>query len=323
MTLKMNDIVRRHVRSRPFNVIVIFFMTVLLVCYGKALTAFAMDIEARQWEHIPIDINILGAAYAYTSADIYVDPVLNMDDVEMSMNTTMLKYVRSFGLLGKSARVDITQGYMDGKWTGLLNGSPASASRSGFSDTFVRFAANIYGAPPLRSKEYAEYRAKNDTETIIGIGLAVRLPTGEYMSDRLVNLGQNQYVLRPQLGMSYRHKKWAAELTEEVAISSINDDFYNGRKLKQGPVGIIHTNLVYRFRPGLWVGGNLAYDYGGRVTVNGVKTLDHAQNIGWALNFAIPLSRQAGIKLSYIGTHTLEATGMDSSTFSAGVVMAW
>jgi len=319
----MNNIFRRRVRSRPFNTIFIVSLTVLLVCCGVVSTAFAMDIEARQWEHIPVDINVMGGAYAYTTADIYVDPVLKMDDVEMKMNTAWMKYLRSFGLFDKSMRVDITQGYMDGKWTGLVNGSPTSVSRSGFSDTFVRLAANIYGAPPLNRKEYAEYRAKNDTETIIGVGLVTRFPTGEYFKDRLVNLGQNRYGLRPQLGMAYTHKKWAAELTQEVAFWTINDDFYNDSKLKEGPLYIIHTNLVYTFRPGLWLGGNLAYDYGGRSTVNGKTKLDHAQDIGWALNFAIPLSRQAGIKISYIGTHTLEATGMDSSTFSAGVVMSW
>ena len=311
-------------RIRPLHAIVVFSLAVVLVCSVITSTALALDIEARQWEHIPIDMNILGAAYAYTSADVYVDPVLKMDDVEMSMSTAVLRYLRSLGLFGLwSARVDITQAYMYGKWTGLLNGSPASASRSGLSDTFVRFAVNIYGAPPLCGKEYAEYRAKNDTETIIGIGLAVRLPTGEYMSDKLINLGQNHYVLRPQLGMAYRHKKWAAEFTGEVALSTNNNDFYNGKKLEQGPLGIIHTNLAYTFRPGLWVGGNLAYDYGGRTKVNGVETLDHAQNIGWALNCAIPLSRQAGIKLSYVGTHTMEKTGLDSSTFSAGLIASW
>lgn len=298
-------------------------MTIVLVWSVTAPSALAMDIEARQWEHIPLDTNIIGAAYAYTSADIYVDPVLKIDDAEMSMNTAVLKYLRSFGLFDKSARVDITQAYMDGKWAGLLNGSPTSVSRSGFSDTFTRFSVNLYGAPPLRGKEYAEYRAKHDTETIIGAGLVVRWPTGEYIKDKLINLGQNHYVLRPQLGMSYRHKKWTAELTQEIALSTINDDFYNDSKLEEGPLYIIHTNLAYTFRPGLWVGGNLAYDYGGRTSVNGKKTLDHAQDIGWALNLAIPLNRQAGIRLSYIGTHTLEATGMDSNTFSAGLVMSW
>lgn len=298
-------------------------MAVVLTSYVIAPAAFAMDIEARQWEHIPVDTNIVGAAYGYTFADIYVDPVLKMDDVEMSMNTAVMKYLRSFGLFGKSARVDITQAYMDGKWTGKLNGSPASTSRSGFSDTFLRVSANIYGPPPLSGKEYAEYRAKHDTDTIIGTGLVVRWPTGEYIKDKLINLGQNHYVLRPQLGMSYRHKKWTAEFTQEVALSTINHDFYNDSKLEEGPLYIIHTNLAYTFRPGLWLGANLAYDYGGMAKVNGVKTLDHAQDIGWALTLAIPLSRQAGIKLSYLGSHTMEKTGSDSSTFSAGAVVSW
>jgi hypothetical protein len=53
---------------------------------------------------------------------------------------------------------------------------------------------NLYGAPPLSGKDYAAYRAKMDVETIVGAGLAVRLPTGQYMDDKLINLGENRFV---------------------------------------------------------------------------------------------------------------------------------
>jgi len=63
---------------------------------------------------------------------------------------------------------------------------PASTQRSGLSDTFVRLAVNLYGAPPLRGKAFAAYRAKKKNETIIGAALALRLPTGDYEKDKLL-----------------------------------------------------------------------------------------------------------------------------------------
>jgi hypothetical protein len=96
------------------------------------------------------------------------------------MDTAALKYIRTFECFGKSARFDLVQAYQDGEWTGLLDGAPASVQREGFADTTLRFAINLFGAPPLEGEEFAQFRAGLDCETIIGAGLIVALPTGEY-----------------------------------------------------------------------------------------------------------------------------------------------
>lgn len=54
-------------------------------------------------------INFAGIAFAYTRADISFDPVLLIEDAEMDPGTWAGKYIRTFGLLGKSARIDLTQ----------------------------------------------------------------------------------------------------------------------------------------------------------------------------------------------------------------------
>jgi len=300
------------------------FTGMMLLFGAVSVTAvLAMDLEPRQWSHLPLGMNFAGAGYAYTTADIYFDPVMNVEDAKLEMHTAALKYIRTFGLFGTSGRVDVTQAYQDGTWTGLLNGAPTSISRSGWTDTFVRVAANIYGAPPLAGKEFAAYRQKTDTETIVGTGLAVRLPTGEYMPDKLINLGQNQYVFRPQLGVMHTHKKWTTELTGEVSIATVNNEFYNGKTLKQEPLYIIHAHLARTFRPGLWAGVSVGYDYGGESSVNGIRKDNKSQDIAWACSFAYPLNRQVGIKTAYIGTRTQESVGFDSDTFTTGISVAW
>ena len=107
----------------------------------------------------------------------------------MELHTWAVKYIRTFELFQKSARVDFTQGYQEGRWTGLVDGVPTSIKRSGLSDSLLRFAINLYGAPPLEGKEFVAYRARVDVETIVGTALVVRLPTGDYMDDKLINLG--------------------------------------------------------------------------------------------------------------------------------------
>jgi hypothetical protein len=283
----------------------------------------AMDLEPRQWSHLPVGTNFAGIAYAYTRADISFDPVLRIEDAEMELRTWAGKYIRTFGLFGKSARVDLTQAYQEGEWTGLLDGVPTSVSRSGLSDTFVRLAVNLYGAPPLSRKEFAAYRSGINTETIVGIGLVVRLPTGEYMDDKLINLGENRFAFRPQLGISHTRGKWTAEVTGEAAFYTENDEFYNGNTLEQDPLYIVHGNLIHTFRPGLWVSASVGYDYGGEKRINGIEKDDTNQDVGWAFSLAYPINRHAGFKATYIGTRTQESTGLDSDTLMAALSLTW
>src|SRR6266567_8173622 len=85
----------------------------------------AQDIEPRRWSHLPIGANFGAAAYAYTTGDIYLDPELKIQNAQFDLHTIAVKYIRSFELLGQSARVDLTQPYQIGHWSGLLNGVPA------------------------------------------------------------------------------------------------------------------------------------------------------------------------------------------------------
>jgi hypothetical protein len=288
-----------------------------------ASPCLAEELEPRRWAHLPIDTNFFGSGYAYTEADIGFDPVLKIEDVDMEMDTWVAKYIRSFSLFEKTARVSVLQAYQEGNWSGLLDGTSKKIKRSGLTDTRVRFAINLYGTPPLKGKEYAEYRAKTQVETIVGAGLSVQLPTGDYMDDKLINLGTNRFTFRPQLGVVHTRGKWSTEATGIVALHSDNTDFYNGKKLEQDPLYSIHSHLIYTFRPGIWASASAGYNYGGKSTVDGTKKDDLKQNLAWALGFGFPVSRHLGLKIAYVGTRTQESTGFDSDSFVVGFAAFW
>ena len=296
-------------------------LILLFACFSSA--CLAEELDPRRWAHLPIDTNFFGTGYAYTDANIAFDPVLKIVDGQMELHTWAAQYIRTFTLLEKSARVDLLQGYQEGRWSGLLDGVPTTVKRSGWSDTFLRFAINLYGAPPLQGKEYAAYRAATEVETIVGAGLSVQLPTGEYLDDKLINLGTNRFTFRPQIGVVHTRGNWTVETTGIVALYSANNDFFNGMKLEQDPLYILNGHLIYTFRPGTWAGASAGYDYGGKSTVDGVSKDDRKQDRVWALSFGFPVSRHLGIKMAYINSHTQEATGIDSEIYTIGASVFW
>ncbi len=306
---------RRH--KRPF------LFALVLLAMGPALPGAAVELEPRRWSHLPIETNFAGAGYAYTSANIFLDPVLKIEDAKMELHSWVAKYIRSFELLGKSARIDFTQGHQKGHWKGLLDGVPTTINRRGLSDSVVRFAINLVGAPPLRGKEYAAYRAQTDTETIVGIALAMRLPTGQYRNDKLINLGTNRFTFRIQLGVVHRRNKWSFEVTGAAWFYTDNNKFFNGNKLEQKPLWSIQGHIIHTFRPGLWAGAGIGYGFGSGATVNGIEKNDRREDVVWSLSFGYALTRRLGIKVAYIGRRTQVPVGLDADTISLSFTTNW
>jgi hypothetical protein len=307
----------------PLAAMVRRVVTVILAVLASFAELSAQELEPRRWGHLPIGANFAGLGYIRTEGDIALDPVLRLTDAEVEMDTAALKYIYSFELFGKSARFDLVQAYQEGEWTGLLDGVPATAERSGFSDTALRFAINLFGAPPLEGKEFAQYRAGRECDTIIGAGLIVTLPTGEYFSDKLINLGENRFSFRPQVGVVHERGKWSFEFTGATWLFATNDDFFGGKELEQDPLVTTQGHVIYTFRPGLWLGASLGYDFGGQSTIDGDKKDDSREVLSWGVTCGVSVSRSVGFKFGYIDQSTRRQTGSDLGNFVAAVSVMW
>lgn len=296
----------------------------LILIFGFLQAAsLGQEIEPRRWSHLPIGSHFLGGAYAYTTGEIFIDPVLKIENAEFEMQTTALKYIQSFEVFGKSARIDLWQSYQSGEWSGLLNGAPAGISRDGWNDTNLRFAVNLFGAPPLKGQEFKKYRSEAKNETIVGAGLGIQLPTGEYFEEKLINLGSNRFNFRPQIGVVHGRGKWSTEVTAAVYLFTDNDEFFNGKLLETDPIFAADASLIYSFRPGLWVSASAGYGYGGESDVNGVPGDNLLSNLGYGLAVGIPINKALGFKINYIGTHTYANNGLNSDTISVGFSVMW
>ena len=314
---------RRHESSRAWSRRRLPGLLAWLLLAGLAPHAIAQELTPRNWSHLPVDTNFLGGGYAYTEGDISFDPVLRIENATMQLHTWVMKYIRTFELLDRTARVGLATGYQEGRWSGLLDGAPASATRKGLTDSVVRFAVNLYGAPPLNGKDYAAYRAATTNETIVGAALALHLPTGDYQKDKLINLGRNRYTLRPQLGVVHTRDRWTFEVTGGIWFTTENDSFFNGNTLEQDPLYAFQGHLIYTFRPGLWTSASVGTGIGARSEVNGVKKNDRKENIAYALAFGYPLSRRLGIKVSYLGIRSKPRIGTETDTLIVALTTFW
>lgn len=285
----------------------------LLLAWAGPTTVFGQDIEPRRWTPMPTGLNVIGLGTSYTTGDIFFNPVLELEDVELNLAVGAMVYMRSFGVAGKSARLDFTVPYASGRWTGLVSGEPAKLRRRGFSDPRLRFSVLLYGSPAL---DPAAFASTPRSSTVIGAAVGVKLPWGEYFPGKLINLGSNRWTVRPQLGVTHVRGKWTWELTGSVFWYGDNDAFFGDTLLENDELWTLQGHAIYTFRPGLWTSISTAYGNGGDAFVDGADKDLKVDNWLIALSVGVPVSSQQGLKLSWVRTRTQNETGADLDNLS-------
>jgi hypothetical protein len=299
----------------------LFFAAGLLLCLAEGSSA--QDLEPRRWSHLPVGAQFVGAAYSYTHAQITFDPVLDVEDVTLDLHTAAIRYTYSFELLARQARVEALVPYQDAQWEGLLQGEPATRQHTGYADPMARFAVNLVGSPPLKGREFAEYQKTHPVQTIVGAGVSVQAPLGQYYEDKLLNLGDNRYAVRSELGAVHTHGKWSEEITGSVWFFTDNDEFFNDTTREQEPLYVAQAHLVYTFRPGLWLSAGVASGIGGESFIDDAAKGDEKENVLMGVSGSYPINRNAGVKVGYVKGETHTSTGADSDTVMTALAVSW
>ncbi|HMB58628.1 MAG TPA: transporter [Xanthomonadales bacterium] len=268
-------------------------------------------------------LNIVGAGLVSTEGDIFFDPVLRLSDAKFEAYTAATSYIRTFELFGKASRVDFRVPYTMGRWEGILNGADVSTRRHGFNDPRVRFSMILMGAPPFKGKEFVEYVRSHPVRTSLGVGLSVTLPLGEYYPDRLINLGGNRYVVRPQMGVLHQHGPWQFEVTGLVSLYTDNSDFFGGTTLEQKPLWFVEGHVIRQFSRGMWGSISGGYSFGGTSHIDGVKTKGDDATRYYAISFGMSVSQQQSVKIAWVNSDTNVVIGSRNNSLILSWSMNW
>jgi len=251
--------------------------------------AFAQDLEPRRWTHLPVGTSVAGLTYAYSEGSTGFDPVLEILP------------------------------YQTARWEGLLSGVPTTVRREGLADPWLRLSVDVAGAPALKGKEYQAYRAAHPVNTIVGLALGVMLPLGQYEADKLLNLGQNRFVIRPQTGVLQTRGPWSYELTGSVFVFTRNDDFFGGNEREQDPLFALRAHVVPTFSNRWWASLGTGHSWGGESSINGVAKDERRGSLLAGASVGLPIGETQGLKLSYLRGDTLEPVGSDTDS----LLLSW
>jgi hypothetical protein len=162
-------------------------------------------------------------------------------------HTGFFGYARSFGLWGTSGKFDIVDAEVWISGEAKVAGQPRSRETSGLAGPQFRASINLYGAPAMTMSEFTNYQQN----IIVGMSFAMTAPVGRYDSDKLLNIGNNRWSFKPELGISKAWGRFTLELAPGVTFFTENDEFL-GQVREQDPLFSMQGHLICSFRRGLW-----------------------------------------------------------------------
>ncbi|MFK8328705.1 transporter [Pseudomonas sp. BJa5] len=259
-----------------------------------ASTAVAEDLEPRSYANTPVGINFLLLGYSDMDGSVTANPSVPLEDGKIRIKAAVFAFARSLDVWGRSGKFDIVVPRAHLKGSALFAGEPRERDVTGLIDPRFRFSVNLYGAPALSLAEFADYRQ----DVIIGASLAITAPLGQYDPGRLVNLGNNRWSFKPELGISKRLGPVTLELAAATTFYTDNDDYFGGRTASQDPLHQVQGHIIYAFGNGVWVSLDTTYFAGGSTSINGVGNHDYQETTRYGGTLTLPVNRNHSLKLA-------------------------
>ena len=245
------------------------FLALLLLLAPAA--AAAQELEPRSYSASPIGTSFFLVAYGRSTGAVLFDPTVPIDNVAGSVTYFSPGFGHVFAIGKVQALFTAQLPYAISRFTGTLvaTGGDSTMHRTGIGDAKVKLSANFIGSPALAPAEFAKTPPQR---LIVGASLAIVAPTGQYFSNKLINVGTNQWAFKPEIGASYNWKaKFYLDVYAGVWIFTSNPNFYPGTTtFTQDPLVSLQLHTSYTLRPrfflaldGTWYSGGATHTDGG------------------------------------------------------------
>ncbi len=282
----------------------------------EGLTLHAQDLDPRAYAKMPVDMTLLVAGFSYSEGSVVTDPTAPIQNLQAVMRGATLAAGHTFSLFGQTAQVLVSQTYVWGLASGTVFSTDMYGEKGGFGDLRVRFSTLFFGAP---ATERANFKPQERT-TVLGASVMVQAPTGSYQPEKLINIGNNRWALKPELALSQPFAEhFLLDVYAGVWFFTTNDAYYPGTsERKQSTMPVFQAHVSYNVQPALWVAFDATYYVGGRSTVNGVLLPDEQNNVRVGGTLVVPVVAGNSIKLA-ASTGAIVRGGANFTTLS----LAW
>jgi hypothetical protein len=271
-------------------------IALLLSGAGTVTPALAQDLEPKVYAASPIGANFLVASYAWSGGEVLVDPTVPIADVHADVQSLAIGAGHTFGVFGTLGRASVTIPATWADVTGRVGDQSGEVSRNGLADARFKFSVNLRGNPAMLPREFA----KEPRRTIVGVSFLASAPSGQYANTKLINIGNNRWAFKPEVGVAWPKARWDVDAYLGVWLFSSNTAYYPGlARQTQNPMVAIQGHASYTLRPRLWVAVDGTWYHGGLTSVDGVDSSANLNNSRAGVTLSAPVGDRYSLKASY------------------------
>ncbi|NBF17396.1 transporter [Pseudomonas paraversuta] len=276
--------------------------------------------NARDWQNLPTDLNMLFGYYSRIDTNTPIDTSLPIDGLSLNADVYIMRYARSFAVDGRNSAIQILQPYAD------ISASfddarffSGTKHNGGMGDTQVVLVHNIFGGPALSKEEFARWKP----ETFLTGALWITTPTGDYDKNKVINIGANRWVFKPEIGFGTPFGPTWLEVNTWVSLYGDNDEYQGNGKLEQKPLYAVEGHYSYTINPALWASLDATYSAGGETRIDGDWQDNKQANTLVGASMGFMLSPQFGGLLAYTDTVSERTGSPDVATWTVRLQYVW
>ena len=223
----------------------------------------------RMYLNAPKDTDMAMFTYLNTRSNTEADLDISNPGSESRINVGSFAYARIMSIFGRTGGPGFSIPYISVDSEDSETGQ-SLMDLEGWGDPALTFDVNIFGADAMPREQFV----LTPSRTYLGLHLAAGTPWGSYDADSATNLGGNRWSGKATVNYSITGDEGVSWLDFYAAakVFGDNDDYFGNRERSQDPLLSFETHYSHNINSKVWLGGGLAYSYGGQVAVDGLET---------------------------------------------------
>ena len=280
---------------------------------------YAQFTDPHSYDNTPVGTNQLELAYGYARANASIDTSLIVAGARFNVSQGSITYTRYFGFLHRLAWVEA--GVPLAGLNGSVSGTNIQGSTTGAGDSSYVLGALLKGGPALSVAEFTNFRPT----TTVGMSVTITAPTGQYNSDKLLNLGSDRWSFKPEIAVSHPfgpEHKWEVEAYANSYFFTDNTSYRGREVLRQRALPGLEGHLSYSFIDSVWASFDTRYSFRGLSYVNDVNQNNTQQNFSLGSEVNVSLNHRNSLVFVFDKAF-VHRNGPASSGFSVRYDYSW
>ncbi|MFA7241038.1 MAG: transporter [Sulfuricellaceae bacterium] len=263
------------------------------------------DIFPGDYAALPQGVTVITAYFFDREYDSLYSQGQRVADGKLQSNVAAVRFVRYYRLGDYTVAPVAVLPYAMSHVTGDLRSALGDGS-DGFVD--ARLGGTLWLVDNPQTRDY------------LGLTLITFIPTGDYISTRAVNAGENRW--KTTLGLGGVHgisERWTLDVTPELAWYGANESYLGNLRLEQQPTYALTGYLRYRALPDteFFVGGQV--NGGGETEINGIAQ----KNVLHSRRALVGLTYSPSPAMQLIARYARETSTDNGLHLSNEVALRW